>query len=123
MLSPGLSSKELSILLLLLLVLGYSGFQDHANCYSFLLFLSSCSFSAISHSWRVSHIIYFFPVDLGPPPIDHTGHYSSARPISHLPKPFLSCGNQGRTVQGSLDRKSTRLNSSHRIASRMPSSA
>ena len=47
MLSSGVLSEELSILPLLLSVLGYSGFQDHADCYSFLLFLSSCSFSAI----------------------------------------------------------------------------
>ena len=41
--SSGVSSEELSILLFPL-VLGYRGFQDHADCYSFLLFLSSCSF-------------------------------------------------------------------------------
>ena len=74
-LSSGVSSEELSILLLLLSVLGYRGFQDHADCHSFPLFLSSCSFSAIPHSWRVSHIIYFFPVDLDPPHVGHAGHY------------------------------------------------
>ena len=97
-LSSGISSEELSILLLLLSVLGYKGFQDRADCHSFLLFLSFCSFSAIPHSWRVSHIIYFFSVDLGPPPVDHTDHYSSARPISHIPKLSVSYSNQGCTV-------------------------
>ena len=73
-LSSDISSEELSILLFLLSVLGYRGFQDHADCHSFLLFLSSCYFSAIPHSWRVSHIIYFFPADLGPSPVDRASH-------------------------------------------------
>ena len=102
MLSPGISSEELSILLLLLSVLGYSGFQDHADYYGFLIFLSSYSFCVILHSWKVSHIIYFFSVDLDPLLVYRAGHHSSARPINHFSKPSVSCGNEGRTVQGSF---------------------
>ena len=77
-------------------------FQDHADYCSFLPFLSSSPFFVIPHSWRVALIIYFFLVDLDPPSVDCAGHYLSARSISHLPKPSVSCGNQGRTVQGVL---------------------
>ena len=73
-------------------------FQDHANCYHFLLFLCSSPSLAILHSW----ITYFFPVDLDPLSVECAGHYSRARPISHLPKPSVSCDNQGHTVQGSF---------------------
>ena len=77
-------------------------FQNHANCCRFLIFLSSSSFLAIPHSWGVFPIIYFFPVDPNPLSVDCAGHYSNARPISHLLKPSVSCGNQGHTVQGSF---------------------
>ena len=48
-LSSSVLSEELSILLLLLSVLGYGGFQDHADWHCFLPFLSSYSFCAILH--------------------------------------------------------------------------
>ena len=82
-LSSGISSEGLSVLLLSS-VLGRKGFQGHANCYRVLL--SFFSGFPVPHSWRISHIIYPFTIDLGPPSIDHAGYYSSARPISHLPK-------------------------------------
>ena len=51
-------------------------------------------------SWRVSYIIYPLLVDLDPPFVDHAGRYSSACPICHLPKPSVSCSNQGSIAQG-----------------------
>ena len=88
---PQPSSEEL-VVLIISLVLGYKGFKDHTNCSCVL------SFSALPFSWRISHIIYPLPVDLGLPSVDHAGHYSSAYPISHLPRPFVSCNNQDSTV-------------------------
>ena len=43
-----------------------------------------------------------FLVDLGPPFVDYAGRYSSAYPICCLPKPSVSCSNQGSTAQGSF---------------------
>ena len=53
-------------------------------------------------SWRTSYVIYPLSVDLGPPFVDHAGHFSSACPISCLLKPFVSCSNQNSIVQGSF---------------------
>ena len=55
--------------------------------------------------WRISYIIQSFLDDLDPPFVDHAGHYSSASPIKQLPKPFMRCGNQGSTIQGSSPHK------------------
>ena len=82
-LSSSISSEGLSVLLLSS-VLGRKGFQGHANCYRVLL--SFFSEFLIPHSWRISHIIYPLTIDFGPPSVNHAGHYSSARHISHLPK-------------------------------------
>ena len=53
-------------------------------------------------SWKASYIIYPLSVDLGPPFVGHAGHFSSACPINRLLKPFVSCSNQGSTIQGSF---------------------
>ena len=50
-------------------------------------------------SWKASYIIYSLLGDLGPPFVDHVGHFSSACPISHFPKPSVSCSNQSSIVQ------------------------
>ena len=50
--------------------------------------------------WMVSYIIWLPLDDPGPPSIDHPGHYLSAYPIRHLPKPLVSWGSQDNTVQG-----------------------
>ena len=100
MVSSGASSEELNV---------YSSFfnnrlQRFPKSRELLLsspFFSPFFFSFLfldPHSWRVSYIIYFFPVDLGHPSVDHAGHYSSARLISYLPKPSVSYGNQDRTI-------------------------
>ena len=67
---------------------------------------SSCCYSVFSidfpipSPWRVSYIIQLPLYDLGPQFVDHLGHYLSAYPIRHLPKPLMSCGGQGSNVQG-----------------------
>ena len=70
-------------------------FQDDANCnhLPYLQFFDPLS-------WRVSYIIYPLLVDFGPLFVDHVGCYSSACPICRLPKPSMSCSNQGSTAQG-----------------------
>ena len=88
---PQPSSEEF-VVLIISSVLGYKGFKDKTNCSRVL------SFSSLPFSWRISHIIYSLPVDLGPPSVDHVGHYSSVYPISYLPKPSVSCSNQDSTV-------------------------
>ena len=67
--------------------------QDDANCHR-LLYLQF--FDPLS--WRVSYIIYPLLVDLGLPFVDHAGRYLSACPICRLPKPSMSCSNQGNTA-------------------------
>ena len=66
------------------------------------LSLISFFFFSISHSWRVSHVIYLLLIDLGPPFVDHAGCYFSACPICRLLQLSVSCSNQGDTVQGSF---------------------
>ena len=72
---------------------------------------SSCCYSVFSTDflilslWRVSYIIQLPSYDLGPPFVGRPGYYLSACPIRHLPKPFVSCGSQGSTVQGSSPHK------------------
>ena len=73
--------------------------------------LCSCCYSVfftyfkILSPWRVSYIIQLPLDDLNPPFVDRPSHYLSAYPIRHLPKPFMSCGSQGITVQGSSPHK------------------
>ena len=38
--------------------------------------------------------------DLGPPFVDRLGRHLRVCPIRHLPKPFMSYGSQGSTIQG-----------------------
>ena len=45
-------------------------------------------------------------VDFGPSFVDRLGHYLSACPIRHLPKPLVSWDSQDSTVQGSSPHKS-----------------
>ena len=71
--------------------------QDDAN-YNRLFYLQF--FDPLS--WRVSYVIYPILVDLGHPFVDHADRYSSACPIYRLPKPSVSCNNQGSTAQGSF---------------------
>ena len=52
----------------------------------------------IPSPWRVSYVIYLLLEDLGPPFVDRPGHYLSACPIRHLPKPLVSWGNQDSIV-------------------------
>ena len=62
-----------------------------------------------------------------PPTCRSSSRPSPARPslsTSSLPTPSTTSRDRKSVVEGkSVDRKSTRLNSSHRVASRMPSSA
>ena len=95
-LSSGISSEELSVLILSS-VLGYKGFQDHANCYCILSF-----YFLIPFIGGFLTLYTPLPVDLGPPFVNHASHYSSACPISHLPKPSVHCSNQDNTVQRSF---------------------
>ena len=72
---------------------------------------SSCCYSVfstnfpISSPWRVSYIIQLPLDDLGPPFVDHPGHYLSACLIRHLFKPLVNCGSQDSIVQGSSPHK------------------
>ena len=72
---------------------------------------SSCCYSVFSidvlvlSPWRAYYIIQLPLDDLGPLFVDRLGHYMSACPIRHLPKPLMSCGIQGSTVQGSSSYK------------------
>ena len=92
---PQPSSEEF-VVLIISSVLGYKGFKDKTNCSRVL------SFSSLPFSWRISHIIYPLPIDLGLLSVDHAGHYSSACLIGHLPKPSVRCSNQDSIVQGSF---------------------
>ena len=84
----------------------------HSRSLLFLLILLQCFVTKVSKIiqiatvlllfWRTSYIIYPFSVDHGPPFVNHASHFSSACPISRLPKPFVSCNNQSSTVQGSF---------------------
>ena len=73
---------------------------------------SSCCYSVFSidflipSPWRVSYIIQLPLVDFGPSFVDRLGHYLSACPIRHLPKPLVSWDSQDSTVQGSSPHKS-----------------
>ena len=78
-------------------MLGNKGFEDDTNCYHILSFQIFVPFF-----WWISHIIYPLPVDLGPPFVDHADYFSSACPISRIPKPSISCSNQSSTVQRSF---------------------
>ena len=66
---------------------------------------SSCCYSVFSTDfpilspWRVSYIIQLLLDDLDPQFVNRSGHYLSACPIRHLPKPLVNCGNQNSTVQ------------------------
>ena len=79
------SSEEL-VVLLISSMLGNKGFEDDTNYYHILSFQIFVPFL-----WWISHIIYPLPVDLGPPFVDHVGYFSSAYPISRLPKTSVSC--------------------------------
>ena len=61
-------------------------------------------FSTLS-PWRVSHIIYLPSGNLDPPFVDRPIHHLSTYPIRHLPKPLVSYGGQGSTIQGSSPHK------------------
>ena len=88
-----------------------SVFCPHPRSLLFLLLLQ-CFFTKVSKiiqidvvlplSWRTSYVIYPLSVDPGPLFVDHADHFSSACPISRLPKPSVSCSNQSSTVQGSF---------------------
>ena len=84
----------------------------HPRSLLFLLILLQCFVTKVSKIiqiatvlllfWRTSYIIYPFSVDPGPPFVNHASHFSSACPISRLPKPFVSCKHQSSTVQDSF---------------------
>ena len=84
----------------------------HPRSLLFLLILLQCFVTKVSKIiqiatvlhlfWRTSYIIYPFSVDPDPPFVNHASHFSSACPISCLPKPSVSCNNQSSTVQGSF---------------------
>ena len=93
---PWPSSKEL-VVLLISSVLGNKGFEDDTNCYRILPFQI---FPTLF--WWIPHIIYPLPVDLDLLFVEHAGYFSSACPISRLPKPSVSCSNQSSTIQESF---------------------
>ena len=72
---------------------------------------NSCCYSVFSTDfpipspWSVSHNIQLPLVDLSPQFVDCPGHYLSACPIRHLPKPLMSCDSQGNTIQGPSSHK------------------
>ena len=82
----------------------YISFKLGCNFSSYCYSVFSTDF-LIPFSWRVSYIIYLPLDDLGPPFVDHLGHYLSACPIRHIPKPLVSYDSQGSTVQGSSPHK------------------
>ena len=58
----------------------------------------SLQISRSPYPGRISHIIYAYFADLGPPFVDYASHYLSACPIRRPPQFSVSCGNQDSTV-------------------------
>ena len=73
--------------------------------------ISCCCYSVFSTDFpipfpqRASYIIQLPLDDFDPPFVDRLGHYLSACPIKHLPKPFVSWGSQGSNIQRPFSHK------------------
>jgi len=72
--------------------------NEHATVFSLQIFRSLLPGGFLT--------LYSSPLDdLGPPFVDHPGRHLSACSIKQLPKPFVSYGSQGSTIQGSSPHK------------------